>query len=75
MLSFHSLGTGLCKPTNCRKTDPGTGRQGMFVLARSLCLPAHPAMCAPTLAAGHGAAVSLCSLHRLCESRWAVLPW
>lgn len=77
MLSSHL--PGLCKHTNCRKTDAGTGwtgRQGMFALARSFCLPAHPEMCAPTLAACPGAAVSLCSLSLITVNLAGLqLPW
>lgn len=76
VLSSYPPGTGLCKPTNCRKTDPGirwTGRQGMLALARNHCLPAHPEMCALTLTACPGAAISLLSLSHHCESCWAAV--
>lgn len=77
MLSSHL--PRLCKHKNCRKTDAGTGwtgRQGMFALSRSFCLPAHPEMCAPTLAACPGAAVSLCSLSLITVNLAGLqLPW
>lgn len=76
MLSSYPPGTGLCKPTNYRKTDPGTGwtgRWGMFALARNLCLLLTPEMCALTLTATPGAAISLLSLSHHCESCWAAV--